>query len=46
MQHKKYAKNAIFGRKKSFVSQMFIIKKFEKTVCEALRLVIVNEIKS
>ena len=30
----------------SFASQMFIIQKFEKTVREAVCLVMVNEIKS
>ena len=47
MQQKKNAKNVIFWRKKkSFASQMFIIQKFKKMVCEAVRLVMVNEIKS
>ena len=32
--------------KKSFASQMFIIQKLKKTVCEAVRLVMANEIKS
>ena len=43
MQHKK---KVIFWRKKKlFASQMFIIEKFEKMVCEAVRLVMTNEIK-
>ena len=47
MQHKKkYAKNVTFRKKKSFASQMFIIEKFEKMVREAVRLVMVNDIKS
>ena len=47
MQHKKInmQKMRVFEEKKSFAFQMFIIHKFEKTVCEAVRLVIVNEIK-
>ena len=40
-------KNMIFLRKKSsFASQMFIIQKFKQMVCEAVRRVMVNEIKS
>ena len=44
MQHKK--KCDFQKKKNSFASQMFIIQKFEKMVCEAMRLVMVNEIKS
>ena len=35
-----------FEKKISFASQMFIIQKFKKTVCGAMSLVMVNEIKS
>ena len=35
-----------FEKKISFASQMFIIQKFEKTVCEAVYLVMINEIRS
>ena len=47
MQHKKICnKRDFFHKKISFASQMFIIQKFEKIECEAVRLVMVNEIKS
>ena len=47
MQHKKKCKKCdFFKKKKSFASQMFIIEKFRKMVCKAVRLVMVNEIKS
>ena len=39
-------KIAFLKKKNSFASQMFIIEKFEKTVGQAVRLVMVNEIKS
>ena len=48
MQHKRrnMQKMIFWRKKKSFASQMFIIEKFEKTVCQAVSLVMVNEIKS
>ena len=48
MQHKKKTtkKFDFLKKKNSFASQMFIIQKFEKMVCGAVRLVMVNEIKS
>ena len=48
MQHKKKRckKFDFFLRKKiSFASQMFIFEKLKKSVCKAVRLVMVNEIK-
>ena len=48
MQHQKKNMQTMrfFEKKTSFASQMFIIQKFKKTVCEAVRLIMVNEIKS
>ena len=46
MQHKKKMQKMRFFEEKKNSSQMFIIQKFEKTVCEAVHPVMVNEIKS
>ena len=45
MQHKKKKLQKMWFKKNSFPSQMFIIQKFENMECEAVRLVMVNEIK-
>ena len=45
MQHKKNAKNAIFSKKKFICFSNVYYLKIRKTACEAVRLVMVNEIK-